>query len=126
MNWYAYVGNRPTMGVDPEGLDGPIGPVVPPRRVPCPHKPKPKDPCKEACYRQFQSDKSFCNLQALLETGICTAAFALCVEGTGGVATPACVWGYRLCLSAVLGHHALCLAQARADLKLCLERCKSK
>ncbi len=130
MNWYAYVGDRPTMGVDPEGEDGPLGPVSPPRPPsrPCPAKPKhkPKDPCKEACYRQFHIDKFFCNAEASVEGAVCTALFSLCVSGSDGVVTPACVWSYRICMGAVLARHLLCLAHAEANPNASLDRCGDK
>ena len=117
---YAYAGSNPVVNYDPAGMK---------ESRPCPKpkpKPKPKDPCREGCYRQFRSDKFFCNLRVGALTVACTAAFALCVEGSGGIATPVCVLGYRICGAAALADYGICLAQARANLKLCLEGCKSK
>jgi len=120
-NWYAYAAGNPVVHIDPTGevwykpwtwFD-----------------PKPncrsKDPC-ERCYRQFRSDKFFCNLRVGTVTVACSAMFALCIEGSAGIATPACVLAYRICIAAALADYAICLAQARANLKLCLEDCKSQ
>ena len=113
-NWLAYVENRPTASIDPEGLK---------KRL-C--SDDDEGGCEGKCQRKFQRAMKYCHRRAEWATVILTAGAAGAEVASGGAASPVVAIGYAVGGVGITGDFGICRQEAREVKRDCLADCKEE